>query len=297
MKIAVACAVNGHYKAFMAALANGIAASDDEALPTTPAQAMGRIQADAFVCWGWRVGKRIRQVHKSLPVLVMERGYVGDRFHWTSLGWNGLNGRAIFPRPPKGEHALGYSTLRFQGFNGPMKPWPLREGYSYDMMTPWRCPTPQAALDAPGYALILGQVQGDQACLTVNLASQYRAWAAMYGSAGLEVRFRPHPKAITQRSGLPLSQHTSGTLAEDLAGAKFTISWNSNSSVDSVLAGVPSVTLDRGAMAWPVTSHDLNNPVTMPSRTEWAAQLAWCQWQPEELADGGAWRAVRECMP
>lgn len=276
MKITLACAPNGHYRGLMSDLARGIALAGDEAIPTTPAQAMAsRVQADAFVCWGWRHGKRVRQVHRNLPVLIMERGYVGDRFHWTSLGWNGLNGRAIFPRP-RANAGINYATKEMLIHEGTITPWRTREGE---------------------YALILGQVQGDQACQAVNLPSQYRAWSSLLTSTGMQVRYRPHPKALHQRSGLEHRQHTAGTLAEDLAGAKFTISWNSNSSVDSVLAGVPSVTLDRGAMAWAVTSHDLNNPVTMPSRTEWAAQLAWCQWQPSELADGSAWRAVRECMP
>lgn len=274
MKVAVICSPAGHYKAIVSDMVQGIAAGD-EAIPVTSAQAMTRFNADAFVCWGWRIGKRVRQVHPKLPILVMERGYVGDRFHWTSLGWNGLNGRAIFPRPPISDVQL--------------VPLKQRAAHIYEAMRPWR--------EHKGYALILGQVQGDQACLMVNLASQYRAWSSILVANGFNVRYRPHPKALHQRSGLRESTYTSGTLAEDLAGAAFTVSWNSNSSVDSVLAGVPSVTLDRGAMAWSVTSHDLNNPVTMPSRTDWAAKLAWCQWQPAELADGSAWRTVRECMP
>lgn len=237
---------------------------------------------DAAACWGWRRGKALRKANPGLPVLILERGYVGDRFHWVSAGWNGLNGHAKFPRPAEAPQDLGRRFVECGKT--------LAGCESFNMHV-WRDPA------RDGYALILGQVQSDQACMNVNLAYQYRAWAQALRSAGYSVRYRPHPKAIAQSSGLQRGCYTRGTLAQDLAGAKFSVSWNSNSSVDSVLAGVPSVTFDMGAMAWPVTSHDLQNPVTMPSRTEWAAQLAWCQWQPSELADGTAWAAVRGVKP
>jgi hypothetical protein len=273
MKIAAIRPPGGHFLPLMDQLANGMRIAGDEVVETLARHQY--LDVDAVVCWGWRTGKRVRQFNPRVPVLVMERGYVGDRFHWTSLGWNGLNGRARFQ--PRGNYArwMEHFTL---------EPW--REIADH-----------RANARLNSYALILGQVQSDQACVNVNLAYQYRAWYSKLTQDGWKVRFRPHPKALRQGSGLPSGIYLQGSLEQDLAGAAFTVSWNSNSSVDSVLAGVPSVTLDEGAMAWPVTSHDLSNPVTMPSRTEWAAQLAWCQWQPAELSDGTAWKAVREVMP
>jgi hypothetical protein len=269
-----------HFSALMSDLARGIEANGDKL--SSVAQTYGKVDTDALVCWGWRRGKILRRSNPSIPILVMERGYVGDRMHWTSLGWNGLNRRATFPKPPT------YAQLEDVPYREPPKltPWRAREGYSH---SPYLIPGE--------YALILGQVQSDQACVGVNMPSKYREWLGKLTRAGLRVRFRPHPKAARQNHGIDQRFFTRGTLAEDLAGAKFTVSWNSNSSVDSVLAGVPSVTFDEGAMAWPVTSHSLDNPVMMPSRTEWAAQLAWCQWQPSELCDGSAWAAVKEALP
>jgi len=53
------------------------------------------IDTKHVACWGWRLGERFRE--RGHDVLVMERGYLGDRFSWSSFGWNGLNGRATFP--------------------------------------------------------------------------------------------------------------------------------------------------------------------------------------------------------
>jgi hypothetical protein len=55
---------------------------------------------DAICCWGWRRGRE--WFAKGYDVLVMERAYLDNRFVWTSLGWNGLNGRARWPIPVDG---------------------------------------------------------------------------------------------------------------------------------------------------------------------------------------------------
>lgn len=292
MRVAFLHAPSGHYAPLMTALEAGVFAEGDRYDKLLSPNGYVRLgpEYDAAVCWGWRLGEPMRRFNPHVPVLIMERGYVGDRFHWTSLGWNGLNGRAVFPKPaPDVEGKISRRWIQNFGVGMSAKPW--------------RDPSARTAEGLPGYALILGQVQNDAACKNVNLALQYRTWYDFLKRRGHTVKFRPHPKAVRNTSklahlaGLSGKCFAQGTLAEDLAGAKFTVSWNSNSSVDSILAGVPSVTLDEGAMAWPVTSHSLETPVTMPSRTEWAAQLAWCQWQPSELADGTAWRAVKEAMP
>lgn len=282
MKVAFLMAPSAHFTPLMSALIDGATeAGDEPSKMLSPNGAVRLPGVGAAVVWGWRRGEQLRKLNPELPVLVMERGYVGDRFHWTSLGWNGLNGRAVFPKPPSTTAGM----LRTLNTN-------MRED-----LKPWRLSSLGVADSKIGYALILGQVPSDMACRGVNLATEYRRWQSELLNQGWTVKFRPHPKAGRRPLGISSLHYVQGTLAQDLAGAAFTVSWNSNASVDSVLAGVPSVTLDRGAMAWGVTSHDLANPVTMPSRIEWAARLAWCQWQPSELADGSAWRAVKMVMP
>lgn len=290
MKLAFCSAPMAHFSVLMSALARGVDSCGDivEPIPTSTARLKLDRSFDAAVCWGWRRGLAIRTANPTLPVLVMERGYVGDRFHWTSLGWNGLNGRAVFPPFPL--DADGATIMRRwteSGHDAYWQPW-----YKQDVRDPH-----SMGYEKSGYALILGQVPSDMACRDISLAYHYRKWESELLSAGYDVKFRPHPQTRGREIGISRRRHTSGTLAQDLAGAKFTVSWNSNASVDSVLAGVPSVTLDEGSMAWAVTSHKLSHPVTMPRRTEWAAQLAWCQWQPSELTDGSAWRAVKMVMP
>ena len=265
MKVAVASAPNSHWRAYAGAISAGIAANGDTVLrfhgPVAPPG------VDAVVVWGWRKGERHRLL--GYNVLVMERAYI-DRFKWVSLGWNGLNGRATFPTAPTGRESSHFNQL--------MK----------EHLRPWR------SAFRGSYALIMGQVQGDVACRNVYLPRWYKQCAETLEAHGWPVRFRPHPQAPLRVGG---PRRTTGTLEQDLIGAAFVVTWNSNSAVDAVLAGVPAVTMDEGSMAWEVTSHSLTEPISMPDRTGWAARLAWKQWLPEELANGSAWAALKDCMP
>jgi hypothetical protein len=70
------------------------------------------------------------------------------------------------------------------------------------------------------------------------------------------------------------------------------VTYNSNTAVDAAIQGYPVFALDRGSMAWAVAGHDLaeiDSP-SKPDRTQWAADLAYSQWKPAEMAEGLTWR-------
>ena len=96
----------------------------------------------------------------------MERAYIGDRFTWTSLGFDGLNGRAEFPK----------STTAAQGgrkyFAQHLKPWQSR---------PARL------------AVIMGQVRGDASLGGLSIVDWARFTAIKLAGAGFTAVFRPHP--------------------------------------------------------------------------------------------------------
>lgn len=192
----------------------------------------------------------------------MERGYLGDRFQWYSMGWNGLNGHAEWP-------AAIDDGSRFRQYHAAL-------------MKPWREP------GSGSYVLLAGQVPGDQSLDGHDLTRWYSNTALLASQRyGLPVRFREHPVALER--GYKRSPHYTepigGTLAEALAGAEVCITYNSNTGVEAVLAGVPTVVENRGAMAWPVAGHRVGDRVT-PDREAWAHALAWKQWRLEEIARG-----------
>lgn len=235
---------------------------DAHGVAVTQLEARFPADTDIVCCWGWSVGRWYQE--RGHEVLVAERGYVGDRFHWTSLGWGGLNGRADFKNA--GAPADRWDSL----FVGHMHQWRGVE---------------------EGYALLLGQVPGDQSLRGVNYLKWVEDTARACTETGYDVRWRPHPHPQGARIPTPAPE-IGGSLEEALLGAKLAVTFNSNSGVDAVLAGVPTVTMDEGAMAWGVTAHDLSSDPIRPDRTKWTHRLAYCQWSPEEMADGTAWAHI-----
>lgn len=209
------------------------------------------VRTKYVACWGWKLGKRLRE--RGLEVLVMERGYIGDRFKYTSLGWNGLNGYATFPEYPDdgGE--------RFREHGGVMKPWK----------------------DGGDYALILGQVKNDASLQGKDISSWYKQRSEDCKAYELPVFFRPHPEArrrggYTSISGIP---NIEGSLEDVLAGAAVTVAFNSNSCLDSLLAGVPCFAGDKGSLVF-----SLCNGLKVDR--EPIHQIAWKQWSIEEIESG-----------
>lgn len=256
------------------AVAAGMERVGDEVLWCTGTQRSALpppADVDGVLVWAWRNAIRYRQ--QGYDVLLMERAYLGDRFTWTSLGWNGLNNRARFPNVDDG-------GARFREHFG-------------DLMKPWR-PAGQQS----GYALLLGQVPSDSAirCAGVRFEQWALETARELKARGWEVRFRAHPRC--PRLQIPgVERLPPGDIERDLDGAGLAVTLNSNAGVLAVLYGTATVTMDEGAMAYDVTAHDLERPITTPDRAEWAARVAWSQWLLEEVAEGPGWPHVRAAHP
>lgn len=250
-----------HELDYLNRFARGIQAHGDRADVGRRSRVPPSGSVDAIAVWGWRQAMVYRKL--GFNVLVCERGYVGDRFRWTSIGLNGLNGRATFPQVADG------GARWEKNFGELLQPWTYRPD---------------------GYALIMGQVPTDTAVRDIVFASwlrdAYKAAQRRYA----RVKFRPHPQAPTFRFE---GTQTLGSLADDLSGAAQVITFNSNSGVDSVLAGIPAVAMDEGSMAYPVASHSIDEEPVRPDRTQWAHALAWAQWLPTELETGEAWSRLR----
>lgn len=254
-----------HDHDLLSRFARGVQAHGDEAVVMGRSPAPPKESTDAVAVWGWRMGLKYRAMgHRT--IVVLERGFVGDRFRWTSIGLNGLNGRAKFPE------VEGGGARWEQHFGHLLQQWHYRPR---------------------GYALIMGQVPTDTAVRDITFASWVRGTQQelQRRMPQLQIKFRPHPLAPNFRPNAV--RETLGSLADALAGAALAVTFNSNSGVDAVLAGVPTVALDAGSMVYPVASHSIAEEPIRPDRTAWAHALAWKQWLPAELESGEAWARLR----
>lgn len=218
---------------------------------------------DLAIFWGHRQSGLIStQRRAGKHYLVMERGYIGDRFKWTSLGFDGLNGRAKFPKIDDGLKRWN------KHFSQHLKPWKKTEGK---------------------IAVIMGQVRTDEAVRKIDFEKWVQETTESLKNRDFQVRFRPHPGEPCYRpSGLRILQ---GTLAEALNAAALVVTYNSNSGVDAVLAGVQTTAADNGSMVWEIANRGFL--AWQPDRTAWTKKMAYTQWLPQEIESGAAWDALR----
>jgi hypothetical protein len=247
-----------HQKAPAERMARGLAVHGIASRIVEPVRAT-IAPCDLAVMWGVR-NERIIQMQKSVGnhYLVMERGYIGDRFKWTSLGFDGLNGRATFPTIDDGLKRWN------ENFEQYVKPW--RENR---MLNP--------------VALIMGQVPGDSSLSGVDFPKWIEAKARQLNNSFYRVYFRRHPQDKTKTLA-PVPIWEIANLAESLEAVDLVVTWNSNSGVDAYLAGNIVWADDPGSMVWGATK---------PGREAWKARMAYTQWLPEEIESGAAWDALR----
>lgn len=112
---------------------------------------------------------------------------------------------------------------------------------------------------------------------TETYSPHYRSLGEWYATVAA-THFRPHP-AGTVPSWLPVASDFTDAIAVTL---------NSSIGVKCVIEGIPTITMDEGSMAWPVTGHSLDD-IRTPDREEWAHRLAWTQWSDDEIKEGTPW--------
>ena len=204
------------------------------------------------------------QAKLKRPTVVLETGYIfrGDtRENHYAAGLNGLNGRADF-----------------RNQNSPPDRWKLLQEQGI-YFQPWR------------YAediLLCGQVPWDASVDHTNHVEWINATAAkLTFLTDRRVMFRPHPHAPLPP--VPGVDYQTGAIPWERIHA--CVTFNSNTAVEAALAGVPVFVDDVGSMALRIANRNLNAIETpaMPSREQWAYDLAYAQWTPQEMAEGKTW--------
>lgn len=252
-----------HQVAHANAMAEGLRRHNQTVCITAP----GKMHQGTVICWGWEVGEFYHNM--GCQVLVMERGYIGDRNRWTSLGWNGLNGNAVHPE------CKYFHPTRFKQFEHLLKPFKT----------------------GGEYALIIGQVSGDMSLRGVNIWDWYDLMVREAARLPYPIMFRPHPVSIEygERTTINGATTLKGGLSDALEKAAVVITFNSNAATDSVLAGRPTIAMNRGSIMWPIVGHDLVIPLHASSFTlPYLECVSWCQWTIEEIASGDAWEHVKD---
>src|SRR5210317_1769342 len=85
-------------------------------------------------------------------------------------------------------------------------------------------------------------------------------------------------------------------IGDAVKNAKVVVAINSNSCVDSLIAGKPVINLDEGSMTWDIAERDFTriNLPPWPDRSQWCNNMAYCNWNPEDLRKGEAWEVLKK---
>jgi hypothetical protein len=85
-------------------------------------------------------------------------------------------------------------------------------------------------------------------------------------------------------------------LEKDLEGISFIVGYNSNTLIETVMKGIPTVTIDSDAHSHPVSVapnkiYDFNE--YSKDRMQWLYDLSYCQWTDKEIQNGTTWAHLK----
>lgn len=183
-----------------------------------------------------------------------------------------------------GRAASGAPLGRRNDFRNDASPWDRWKSLDIELKA-WQVRGPDAPI------MICGQVPWD-----ANVQdSEHLKWCLdlmmFYSECKLNLMFRPHPRMKAINYGVAKPVHD-GPLEDALAKARIMVTFNSTVGTDAVIAGVPTIAMDEGSFAYDVAGHDsltMNPSMLCFDRNQWAANLAYCVWNLEELRNGTAW--------
>ncbi len=163
-----------------------------------------------------------------------------------------------------------------------------------------------------GHIVLLMQLPGDASLRGVNVF----AWAKdtiykLRKETNKKIIIRTHPKYNPKDSDeyykfvsdifiekIPNIEFSNGkerTLNDDLVNAYCTVAFTSGSSIDSVVAGIPTITCDPGNFAYEISTkfpEEVNNLKKLQPQEikQWLEKLSYSQWSIEEMQNGTVWR-------
>ncbi len=117
-----------------------------------------------------------------------------------------------------------------------------------------------------------------------------RGILALVASSNINVSLSDHVSPDQSRSS------GGDSLQADLDNAYCVVTYNSLSAIEAVVRGIPVFALHHGSMAWPVSHHLLSQIENLNytiDRTQWCNDIAYTQWNSDELASGEAWAHLK----
>ncbi|MFA5490734.1 MAG: hypothetical protein WC284_16260 [Candidimonas sp.] len=211
----------------------------------------------------------LKQKERSKLTLIIESAFFRSAkpIHWR-VGFNDVGRLAEFANadsPPD----------RWDNLKIPLKPWK----------------------NNGDHILIIGQLPGDYSLGGLD----FNKWVEdiiplIRHHTDKKIIFRTHPKLKQRGYSLPNIQIPISTTIDDVTNSFATISYSSGMSIDSIIMGIPTITLSERSMVWDISGHALSQLENIPKndRIQCLSNIAYAQWTTDEIKRGLPWYRLRQ---
>lgn len=226
---------------------------------------------DVLVCSGFESAFRLKEVGVARHIVVIDACFIND-YRISEYNKRRMSSFTMC--------CLDNSNrAQYGNDNSPPDRWQLH-GYQ-SLLEEW---------SGGDYVLLTMQAPWD--AVFRKTKTNYEKIAKQIRDLGFDVRIRPHPtfkRAVVE--GYEMIDLSKESIYESCKNALATVTVTSTSSIDSIFAGTPAVTLDSRSIARPVSMHSIDclKNINYPDIQQWTYNLAYCQWSLDELARGETW--------
>lgn len=144
-----------------------------------------------------------------------------------------------------------------------------------------------------GHIILCGQIPWDASCQDIDINDWLNKTSKeIQKRTNKKIIYRPHPKSIDYNpKNIPGCEVSLRPISLDFNNAYCTVVYNSTSAVESIISGIPTMVLGKGCVAEKVstTSLDFIDKLNMPDIWPWLSDLAYAQWNKEEMERGEPW--------
>jgi len=243
------------------------------------------VDCDLAIMWSMSTLKKDRQIiwdmyrHKNTDLLILEVGVLKRNEYWR-VGLNGINRSASF-------YNNNSSSNRWNKIGLELKPWRTNgKNILICAQSKFDICWPDASMED----------------WVLDVIKQIRQ------NSDRPIIVRQHPRAPLKITNIPHQnvtiespKHLHGTyddfdMIKSLNNVWAIVNHNSNPAIESIINGIPAFVTSEQSLAWEVSNHDLSNieKPNMPDRSQWANNLAYCEWSTDELLNRVLWNRFKK---
>lgn len=245
-----------------------------EAVIRLKAEAYRAPEADVAVFYGYtaELQRAMADYRRTGVAVYVDLGYFGRHDGGRRAGFHKVS--------VNGRHPTAYFQRRAHGFERVQR-FRLK-------IAPWR----------RGKSILLAGMSAKAAKVEGFAAEEWERAAidALRTVTDRPIVYRPKPNWPGARPITGTAYSAPGEpLEAALAGCHAVVSHHSNVLIDGLLAGVPAFC--RDGIALPLACNDLTQietPRLPDGRAQWAADIAFTQWNVAEMAQGLPWRHLKD---